>query len=301
MNQVIKQPYHTPSQAKARASARNLQAIKDEWTVLLGRYERHFTCSFSGTFVCELKDPWVVVDKARRFQRGLNKVCAGSNWEEKRGGVLSFFAVERGTRLSKRLHTYFLIGRHPRLVPPTLKMLWRRLVDKNVSFDALSVTPRDSSFMGKAIPYFVKQISLDPRWPDPEPYVPREFDDFPVDGEGRYLDPHTKIIALPDLMTVEELREHVPLSKSTIYKLVEERKIPHITIDRRILFDPSIVAEWLRSRTVDTTTIGNSPDERNLTNLQSDNLDVSMCSKPNENLMKDVDRILKSTSIGGLL
>jgi excisionase family DNA binding protein len=158
-------------------------------------------------------------------------------------------------------------------------------------------TPRDSNFREKAIPYFVKQISLDRSWPDPESYVPREFDDYPVDDEGRYLNPHTKIMALPNLMTVEELREHIPLSKSTIYKLVEERKIPHITIDRRILFDPSIVAEWLRIRTVDTTTIGNSPDERNLTNLQSNNLDVSMCSKPNENLMKDVDRILKSPII----
>lgn len=121
------------------------------------------------------------------------------------------------------------------------------------------------------------------------------------DDSGRYIDPISDADSLLTRMTVEELRERIPLSKSTIYKLVEERKIPHITIDRRILFDPSIVAEWLRTRTVDTTTIGNSPDERNLTNLQSNNLDVSMCSTPNENLMKDIDRILKSTSIGGLL
>ena len=44
---------------------------------------------------------------------------------------------------------------------------------------------------------------------------------------------------------IKELRTRLPLAQSTLYKLVEDQKIPHHRVGQRILFLWSEVHEWI--------------------------------------------------------
>ncbi|MBD3285295.1 helix-turn-helix domain-containing protein [candidate division WOR-3 bacterium] len=282
--------HHTPSESKGNAVSGRLERLKLEWKTLLDRYANLFSCSFSGTFAREIEDPWQVFEKGRKFQHALNKTCAGSNWETKQGGVLSAFAVERGTRSTKRVHTYQLIGYHPMINPAMLKELWIKKIDKNVDPAALSVTPRDDNFNSRAIPYFVKQIGLKPDWPTPGLYTPRVFQNLKVDESRRYIDPFCSKEDIPDFMSAKELAERLCISPATITNLIQRREIPYYPIGDRKIFNPAEIQHWIDSIRV-------SPIAQSANNNETGNDSNAEIDR----LMKDVDKKPKSNSIGDLL
>lgn len=51
-----------------------------------------------------------------------------------------------------------------------------------------------------------------------------------------------------EVLTLEELAEYLKLSKSTVYKLVGEDKIPGQKIGKRWRFSRAAIDEWLRGR-----------------------------------------------------
>ena len=54
-----------------------------------------------------------------------------------------------------------------------------------------------------------------------------------------------------ELMTPEQVCEMLKISKSTLYKKVSKRKIPHIKISNKILrFSKVEIERWLRARAV---------------------------------------------------
>lgn len=79
------------------------------------------------------------------------------------------------------------------------------------------------------------------------------------------------------LMTVQGLASYFSVSKSLIYKWVEEGKIPHYRFGKTVRFDPCQVKEWLEYKKVQP----------------------QISSVDNVRFERDVDRILKSTTIGG--
>lgn len=290
MVKAREESYRSPSEAKAQAKSKRLERLRIEWENLLNPYVDLFSCSFSGTFARQIEDPRQVSERGRKFQRILNKICAGSSWEENQDGLLSAFSVEIGIHSSRRLHTYFLIGDHPLINPPFLKELWIKRIDPNVDPDALSVTPRDDNFESKAIPYFAKQIGIKPNWPMPFFFVPRPLKDLKLDEKGRYINPLGGKNDIPRLMTVEELVERIRVSPSTITNLIQKRTIPHYSIGRKILFNPADVKHWLDSNRV-------SPTPQTPTNSEVDN---DMTAKIDQ-LMRDVDIKKKSNSIRDLV
>jgi len=48
--------------------------------------------------------------------------------------------------------------------------------------------------------------------------------------------------------TVSEIADHIRKSKSSIYKLVMDKKIPHFKVGGTLLFDPIEVDSWVRSQ-----------------------------------------------------
>ena len=55
-----------------------------------------------------------------------------------------------------------------------------------------------------------------------------------------------------EIWTINHLLERYPWSKSTIYRWIRERKIPHMKIGRRILFSKQEIENWLKDFTVST-------------------------------------------------
>lgn len=53
-----------------------------------------------------------------------------------------------------------------------------------------------------------------------------------------------------DFLTVKELAEWIRLSKSKIYSLVAENKIPHVKVGGKILFVKSAILTWIESQTI---------------------------------------------------
>ena len=49
---------------------------------------------------------------------------------------------------------------------------------------------------------------------------------------------------------ITELAKRTTLSRWTIYNLVNQRRIPHIRIGRRLLFPVREIEKWLREQTV---------------------------------------------------
>ena len=51
------------------------------------------------------------------------------------------------------------------------------------------------------------------------------------------------------------LRQHCParflkISPNAAYKLVERRQVPHIRLNRKVLFDPQTIRNWLNQHAV---------------------------------------------------
>lgn len=53
-----------------------------------------------------------------------------------------------------------------------------------------------------------------------------------------------------DLMTVNQLSGYLKLSKSYIYTLTSTKRIPHIKLHGKVLFDKNDIKEWLKTKTV---------------------------------------------------
>jgi excisionase family DNA binding protein len=59
--------------------------------------------------------------------------------------------------------------------------------------------------------------------------------------------------ARPDaLWTVRELAGFLKVSSNAVYKLVERRQVPHIRLNRKVLFDPQTIRNWLSQHAVKT-------------------------------------------------
>lgn len=63
------------------------------------------------------------------------------------------------------------------------------------------------------------------------------------------------------LLNVHEVSDYLRLALPTIRKLVCSRKIPFIRLGRRVLFDETRLAEWVRERTVEPVS-GDVPARR---------------------------------------
>jgi len=100
---------------------------------------------------------------------------------------------------------------------------------------------------------------------------------------------------LASLLTVTQIARILAISKSLIYKWVEEQVIPHYRFGKAIRFDLSEIKEWRKTKSINPIPASDSTRENNEASSSSGNIH----SKPNENLMREVDRILKSPIIGG--
>jgi excisionase family DNA binding protein len=49
-------------------------------------------------------------------------------------------------------------------------------------------------------------------------------------------------------LTVDEAKKYLKLAKSTIYTYVQQKKMPHIKIGERVLFDEDDLNEWVKSK-----------------------------------------------------
>lgn len=54
--------------------------------------------------------------------------------------------------------------------------------------------------------------------------------------------------SLSSFLNVKGVSEYLALKKSTVYSLVEEKKIPHYRIRRQIRFKKSEIDEWMEER-----------------------------------------------------
>jgi len=52
------------------------------------------------------------------------------------------------------------------------------------------------------------------------------------------------------LLTVNEVAEYLKLAKITIYKMVSAKAIPHVKLNRRLLFDPNQLQLWIEEKSV---------------------------------------------------
>jgi excisionase family DNA binding protein len=50
-----------------------------------------------------------------------------------------------------------------------------------------------------------------------------------------------------ELINVTELARYIRLSKSSVYKLVMNKKIPHLKVTGTLLFDRAEIDTWLKS------------------------------------------------------
>ena len=56
-----------------------------------------------------------------------------------------------------------------------------------------------------------------------------------------------------DIMTMDELAEYLKISKSTLYKLVQDGKLPGQKIGKRWRFHKEAIDEWLKQHPEKTT------------------------------------------------
>lgn len=57
-----------------------------------------------------------------------------------------------------------------------------------------------------------------------------------------------------DVMTMDELAEYLKISKSTLYKLAQENKLPGQKIGKRWRFHKDAVDDWLKTSPVSKRT-----------------------------------------------
>jgi len=51
-------------------------------------------------------------------------------------------------------------------------------------------------------------------------------------------------------MTIQELAEFTGLSIQTLYKMVNQRRIPYVKVGRLLRFDSRLIDDWLEAHTV---------------------------------------------------
>ena len=56
---------------------------------------------------------------------------------------------------------------------------------------------------------------------------------------------------MPEILNVDEAAELLRLKKSTVYFYVESRRLPHLKVGGKLLFEKSALLEWLLSHRVD--------------------------------------------------
>lgn len=54
--------------------------------------------------------------------------------------------------------------------------------------------------------------------------------------------------ALPRLLSIDQLADHLGTSPRHIRRLIAERRIPYVKVGRLIRFDPGEIAIWLDER-----------------------------------------------------
>lgn len=57
-------------------------------------------------------------------------------------------------------------------------------------------------------------------------------------------------MSVPEVMTAEEAAVYLQMSRSTIYKMVQNREIPYTKLGASLRFYKPILDQWLRKRTV---------------------------------------------------
>ena len=58
--------------------------------------------------------------------------------------------------------------------------------------------------------------------------------------------------ASPRLLTAVEVSELLRIPRSTVYEMTRTRRLPHLKVGRRTLFDPRVLDEWIASQNVKT-------------------------------------------------
>ncbi len=58
--------------------------------------------------------------------------------------------------------------------------------------------------------------------------------------------------ASPRLLTAAEVSELLRIPRSTVYEMTRTRRLPHLKVGRRTLFDPRVLDEWIASQNVQT-------------------------------------------------
>ena len=53
---------------------------------------------------------------------------------------------------------------------------------------------------------------------------------------------------MPEVMTIEQLCSYLQLSRSTLYKLAQERKLPGQKVGKHWRFRKQVIDEWLRGQ-----------------------------------------------------
>ena len=87
--------------------------------------------------------------------------------------------------------------------------------------------------------------------------------------------------SLSSFLIVKEVSEYLALKASTVYSLVEEKKIPHYRIGRQIRFKKSDVDEWMEKQREEVVDV----------KVEARRVTRSLQRGPN----LDVDRIVKKT------
>ena len=52
------------------------------------------------------------------------------------------------------------------------------------------------------------------------------------------------------MWTVKDLASFLRVSSNAVYKLVERKQVPHIRFNRKVLFDPQSIRNWLSQHSV---------------------------------------------------
>ena len=52
------------------------------------------------------------------------------------------------------------------------------------------------------------------------------------------------------LLTIDETAEYLGLAPTTLYKMVNQRRMPYVKVGRLLRFDSRLIDEWLQAHTV---------------------------------------------------
>jgi predicted DNA-binding transcriptional regulator AlpA len=57
-------------------------------------------------------------------------------------------------------------------------------------------------------------------------------------------------LKIEPLWNVKDLCSFLKTSANAVYKLVERKQVPHIRLNRKVLFDPQTIRNWLNQHAV---------------------------------------------------